>query len=70
MDLRKFYLEEDLFPREIASCETRDYGFLFFNEENKDSFDQNHAIIYRDKIVDLNAGLEDIINFYKKKDIL
>ena len=69
MKMRKFYLEEDLFPREITSCENRDYGFLFYNEENKDSFDQNHAIIYREKIFDLSAVLEDIIDFYKKKDI-
>lgn len=69
MNMRKFYLEEDLFPREIASCENRDYGFLFFNEENKDSFDQNHAIIYRDKIVDLRAVLGDIMDFYKEKGI-
>ncbi len=69
MNFEKMYLEEDLFPREITSYETRYYGLLFYNEENKDSFDSNHAIIYRDKIQDIEAVLSDIISFYKKKGI-
>lgn len=69
MNLEKMYLEEDLFPREITSYEKRDYGFLFYNEENKDSFDSNHAIIYREKIHDIEIVLNDIISFYRKKGI-
>ncbi len=67
MNFEKMYLEEDLFPREITSYETRYYGLLFYNEENKDSFDSNHAIIYRDKIQDIEVVLSDIISFYAKK---
>ena len=33
MDLNKMYIEEDLFPREIALYEKRSYGLLFYNEE-------------------------------------
>lgn len=69
MDFDKMYLEEDLFPREITSYETRYYGLLFYNEENKDSFDSNHAIIYKEKIDDIGLVLSDIINFYKSKGI-
>ena len=69
MNLEKMYQEEDLFPREITSYETRYYGLLFYNEENKDSFDSNHAIIYREKIDDIEAVLSDIISFYKDKGI-
>ena len=69
MDFDKMYLEEDLFPREITSYETRYYGLLFYNEENKDSFDSNHAIIYREKIDDIGAVLSDIISFYRNKGI-
>lgn len=69
MDLKKMYLEEDLFPREITSFEEKDYGILFYNDDNKDSFDSNHAIIYRDKISNLSAVLQDIIYFYKGKGI-
>ena len=69
MDFDKMYLEEDLFPREITSYETRYYGLLFYNEENKDSFDSNHAIIYKEKIDDIELVLSDIISFYKSKCI-
>lgn len=69
MNLEKIYLEEDLFPREITLCEERSYGFLFFNLENKDSYDSNHAIVYREKISDLDEVLEDIIGFYMEKGI-
>lgn len=69
MNFEKMYLEEDLFPREITSYEKRDYGFLFYNDENKDSFDSNHAIIYREKIHDIEMVLSDIISFYRKKGI-
>ena len=50
MKLEKMYIEEDLFPREITSYETRYYGLLFYNEDNKDSYDSNHAIIYKERI--------------------
>ncbi len=63
------YMEEDLFPREITSYETRYYGLLFYNEENKESFDSNHAIIYRDKVHDIKVVLNEIISFYKSKGI-
>lgn len=65
----KIYIEEDLFPREITSYEERDYGYLFYNEQNKDSYDSNHALIYRDRITNLDTVLKDIIEFYIKKGI-
>lgn len=69
MDYKKMYLEEDLFPREITCFIEKDYGILFYNDDNKDSFDSNHAIIYRNKISDLSVVLQDIIRFYKGKGI-
>lgn len=65
MDLKRCYVEEDLFPKLIASYEERPYGILFYNTENKDSYDSNHAVIYRDRITDLPAVLQDIKDFYK-----
>lgn len=59
MNLEKFYIEEDLFPREITSYETRNYGLLFYNEDNRDSFDSNHAIIFKEKINDIDFVLND-----------
>ena len=69
MNFKKMYLEEDLFPREITSYETRYYGLLFYNEQNKESFDSNHAIIYREKIDDIETVLSDVISFYRNKGI-
>lgn len=66
----KMYIEEDLFPREITSFEMRDYGILFYNEKNKDSYDSNHALIYKDKVSDLGEVLADILRFYISKGIM
>ena len=70
MNFEKMYSEEDLFPREITTYETRGYGFLFYNEDNKDSFDSNHAIIYREKVHDIDMVLGDIVNFYREKGVI
>ena len=67
--LTRIYIEEDLFPREITTYEEKSYGYLFYNEQNKDSYDSNHALIYRDKISNLNDVLSDIKNFYLEKGI-
>lgn len=69
MNLEKIYNEEDLFPREITFLEKREYGFLFYNEENKDSYDSNHAIIFKSKVTDLKQILDDIVKFYTEKGI-
>lgn len=39
MLLEKIYKEEDYFPREITFGEEREYGVLFYNDDNKDSYD-------------------------------
>ena len=67
-NLQDCYVEEDLFPMIFTEYEERDYGILFYNSENKDSFDSNHAVIYKDKIQDLRQVLTDIARFYKMKD--
>lgn len=65
--LKNCYLEEDLFPKLFTKSEERPYGILFYNPDNRDSYDSNHAVIYKDKIDDLPAVLEDIRTFYEKK---
>lgn len=64
MNLRDCYIEEDLFPKIFTDYEEREYGILFFNTDNKDSYDSNHAVIYKDKIHDLQHVLSDITEFY------
>ena len=53
--LKNCYLEEDLFPKLFTKSEERPYGILFYNPDNRDSYDSNHAVIYKDKIDDLSA---------------
>ncbi len=69
MNLLKIYREEDLFPREFTVFAEREYGLLFYNENNKDSYDSNHAIIFKDRINDVSKMLEDITEFYRDKGI-
>lgn len=67
MNLDKIFLEEDLFPREFVKFETREYGMLFYDETNKASYDSNHAVIFKDKISNLDRVLCDIKEFYRSK---
>ncbi len=61
--------EENEFPKRFASYVEKDYGILFYMEDNKDSYDGNHACIYPEKITDLGAVLDDIAEFYRKLGI-
>ena len=58
--------EEIDFPKRFASYVEKEYGILFYMEDNKDSYDGNHACIYPQKITDFGAVLDDIAAFYKK----
>ena len=69
MNLLKIYREEDFFPREFTVFVEREYGLLFYNDNNKDSDDSNHVIIFKDKINDITKTLEDITEFYRNKRI-
>ena len=61
--------EEQEFPRRFASCEEKPYGLLFYMENNHDSYDGNHAVIYPERINDLGSVLDDITAFYAAKGI-
>lgn len=67
LDLKLCFIEEDLFPKIFAKYEEKPYGILFYNQDNKESYDSNHAVIYKDKIKDLKIVLKDIIDFYTEK---
>ena len=69
MDLHDCFELEDLFPRSFTDYEERSYGILFFNTQNKDSFDSNHAVIFRDRIKNITTVLEDIVDFYYEKKL-
>jgi len=67
MIMYPFYREEDLFPREFTHVTERPWGTLFHNAANPDSYDSNHALIYRDKVDDLPAVLAEIVDFYRAR---
>lgn len=69
-DLIKGIRQEEIdFPKRFASFAERDYGILYYMDDNKDSYDGNHACIYPERITDLGAVLEDITSFYAGKSI-
>lgn len=70
VDLKKIFVEEDMFPREISQYEAREYGYLFYNDDEKDSFDSNHALIFKKQIHDIDYVLNDIKDFYLGKGIV
>ncbi len=65
MDMTRFYREEDFFPREFTGVTERPWGLLFHSEDNRDSYDSNHALIFRDRVGDLPAVLREITAFYR-----
>ena len=61
--------EENEFPKLFTLYHETEYGILFYNENNKDSYDSNHAVIYPERIKNLSDVLRNIVNFYKIKNI-
>lgn len=61
--------EENEFPKRFASFVEKDYGILYYMDDNHDSYDGNHAVIDPEKITDLGAVLDDIASFYRAKGI-
>ena len=69
MNLSDCFVLEDVFPKSFTDYEERPYGILFYNTCNKDSYDSNHAVIFRDKINNLSAVLKEIVAFYREKGL-
>ena len=57
MDLRDCYALEDFFPKSFADYEERSYGILFYNTDNKGSYDSNHAVVFKEKMQNLSEIL-------------
>ena len=70
MDIIKAIMfEEDMFPKAFTNFIEKDFGILFYNEENKNSYDSNHGLICKSRITDLGSVLDYITEFYTKKNI-
>jgi len=70
INIRKAIMqEEDIFPKVFTNYRIEPYGILFYNELNKTSYDSNHAVIYRNEVLNLGEVLDQITAFYQSKDI-
>lgn len=58
---------EQQYARRFTNVVQKPYGYIYWNEANKDSYLCNHAII--NDFLGLEATLKDISFFYKQKDI-
>jgi len=68
-NIKAIMLEEDMFPKAFTNFSEKDFGVLFYNEQNKNSYDSNHALINKNKITDLGSVLDFITEFYTKMNI-
>jgi len=70
MDIKNNIIITELeFPKVFTHFICKKYGLLFYNENNKCSHDSNHAILYADKLDNLDAVLDEISMFYLQKGI-
>lgn len=70
-NLRDRILKSEIeFPAIFTSFVEKDYGILFYNEEDKESCDSNHAILYTEKISDIESVLKEIKHFYLSKGLV
>jgi len=58
------------FPEVFANFEKREWGVLFYDCNNKLSHDSNHAILYSEKLFNIDSILEEIKIFYESKGIV
>ncbi len=65
----KILKEEAEFPKTFTHYEECNYGILFYDAQNRDSNDSNHAVIYPERIGNLRYVLHDIANFCKTKNV-
>lgn len=54
--------------RRISNALNTEYGVLFYNEENPQSHDSNHAVILRED-QPLERIIDQIVRFYRQRDL-
>ncbi|AZR74372.1 hypothetical protein BBF96_13835 [Anoxybacter fermentans] len=69
INIKKMIECENNFPKNFTNVVERPYGKLFYNENNPQSHDSNHAIILN-LAGDLEKAVEDIIIFYEKRGLI
>lgn len=62
--------EEAEFPKIFSSFVEKEFGIMFYMENNKELHDGNHAILNTEKITNLKSILNEITDFYLSKGII
>ncbi len=62
-DINRITHCENTFPQSFSRVARREYGLLYYQPQNPDSHDSNHAVIL-DLAVDLEAAVDDLTSFY------
>jgi len=65
--MNKLVMIEQQYARRFTNALQKPYGYIYWNEANKESWLCNHAVIT--DFIGLEATLKDISFFYKTKDI-
>ncbi len=68
IDIDKLVDCELHFTEDFADYVVRPYGILYYNEENPNSWDSNHAI-FTSRDSDPDTAIRDIIKFYRSKNL-
>jgi GNAT superfamily N-acetyltransferase len=67
-NMKELIDKEIHFPKDFADSVIKPYGILYFNDDNTNSWDSNHAII-TDLNADLDIAFQEIHSFYNEKNI-
>jgi hypothetical protein len=66
-NLKRMLDTELHFPQRFTNMVQKNYGLIYFNEGNKNSWDSNHAVIT--DLIGVESSVRDIESFYKSKGI-
>jgi GNAT superfamily N-acetyltransferase len=67
--IRRLIIQSEIhFSKHFAETVEKPYGIIYHNAENPDCCGSNHAVILN-LATDIDAGLKDIIRFYRKRKI-
>jgi len=67
---QKIINTENISTKSFSNMQETDYGMLFYNEDNTDSNDANHAVITKyDENADFDAIVKEIKEFYLSKNL-
>lgn len=69
-DLKERILKTELdFPKYISNSMAASFGMFYWDEWDKENHSLNHALLYPDRVTDLQSVLSEIAEFYLSRGI-